>query len=222
MVRKGLLWNAIILAAMGVLAVVTVSALPGGEAIPVHFGPDGQPDRYGSRAEVVLAFAVLLGTTALVAGLLAVLPSILPKADKVAQFERVYLTVWLGTTVFMALVTAWVASAFLTGEAAHPKLLLLGIPLLIVWLGNLMPKMRPNWIMGVRTPWTLTSDEAWLRTHRVTGRAMVGCGLLGAVGVVFSTVPWAIGYAVASGLLPLLFGVGYSYFAWREAGDRRE
>ena len=103
MVRRGLLWNAIILAAMAVLAVTTVSALPGGEAIPVHFGPDGQPDRYGSRAEVVLAFAVLLGTTAFTVGLLAVLPRILLKADKIAQSERVYLTVWIGTTVLMAL-----------------------------------------------------------------------------------------------------------------------
>ena len=107
----------------------------------------------------------------------------------------------------------------MTGEAAYLKLLLLGFPLLNIWLGNLMPKMRPNWIMGVRTPWTLTSDEAWVRTHRVTGRAMVGCEVSGAVGVVFSTVPWAIGYALAS---TLLFGVGYRYFAWRDAGDRRE
>ena len=222
MVRKGLLWNAVIIALMAVLAMATVASLPAGEMVPVHFGPDGQPDRFGPRSEVVIAFGVLIGTTALVAGLLAVLPGILPKADKVAQFEPVYLTVWIGITTFMGLVTAWVASTFVAGEAVHLRWLLLAFPALNIWLGNLMPKMRPNWIMGIRTPWTLTSDEAWVRTHRVTGRAMVGCGLLGAVGVVFSSVDWAIGYAVASGVLPLLFGVGYSYFAWRDAGDRRE
>ena len=70
-----------------------------------------------------------------------------------------------------------------------------GIGLLLVLLGNYMGKLRKNFFIGVRTPWTLASDEVWARTHRLTGwlwaaagLALAIDGLLGANVVVFLVV----------------------------------
>jgi uncharacterized membrane protein len=53
---------------------------------------------------------------------------------------------------------------------------LVGVGLLFVLLGFLMPRMQPNWFMGIRTPWTLTSDTVWRRTHAFSGRVFAGAG----------------------------------------------
>ncbi len=44
-------------------------------------------------------------------------------------------------------------------------------------MGNSMGKLRPNWFAGFRTPWSLESRTVWIKTHRLGGRLMVGCGL---------------------------------------------
>ena len=56
------------------------------------------------------------------------------------------------------------------------------ISLMMVYLGNVMPKFRMNWFCGIKTPWTLSSESVWTRTHRVAGRLYFVAGMLGAIG----------------------------------------
>ncbi len=50
--------------------------------------------------------------------------------------------------------------------------------MLLIVIGNLLPRARPNWFVGIRTPWTLSSDRVWEKTHRFGGRVFVAGGLL--------------------------------------------
>jgi uncharacterized membrane protein len=89
-----------------------------------------------------------------------------------------------------------------------------GIGVMFVVLGNYMPKVRSNWFVGVRTPWTLSNDEVWYRTHRLTGKVMVIAGLgllLSALLPAGWQVAVAIALLVASGLVPVV----YSYWLFR-------
>ncbi|HSO40475.1 MAG TPA: SdpI family protein, partial [Labilithrix sp.] len=63
-----------------------------------------------------------------------------------------------------------------------------------VALGLVLPRIKRNALMGIRTPWTLTSDENWARTQRVGGYAMVGAGVVAAL---FGTLGGTTGGAVA-------------------------
>jgi uncharacterized membrane protein len=54
----------------------------------------------------------------------------------------------------------------------------LGVGLLFVFLGNYLTRVEPNWFIGIRTPWTLSSDSVWRRTHRTGGWLMVIGGLV--------------------------------------------
>jgi uncharacterized membrane protein len=84
-------------------------------------------------------------------------------------------------------------------------------------LGNFMGRVRPNWFVGIRTPWTLSSDEVWRRTHRLAARLMVALGLvlfpLAAVLPDRAALVASLTALLAAGLLP----AAWSYVYWRRA-----
>ena len=74
-----------------------------------------------------------------------------------------------------------------------PMLIPVGVGLLLMVIGNLMPRMRPNWFMGIRTPWTLASESVWRKTHRLGGYCFMAMGVLMV----------AIGFVATPGAIPL-------------------
>ena len=77
-----------------------------------------------------------------------------------------------------------------------------------VGLGLVLPRLRRNRWAGIRTPWTLASEENWARTQRFAGGTMVVSGLISAVcGTALGTIGAAISIAaiLAGSLLPILY-----------------
>lgn len=200
------------IAAAWVFSAVVYSRLP--EQVPVHWDWSGQPDRWGSRVEG----AFLLPAIALVLwGLLRWLPTIDPRRANYARFGGTYdfsvnaiLTFMAGLhIVLLGTVLGWPISV----ERVVPGAV--GVLLLII--GNLLPRARSNWWFGIRTPWTLSSDRVWQKTHRVGGYLMIlaGLGLL-----VQALIPGKATAGLAIGLVVLCVAgtLVYSYVAWR--GER--
>ena len=95
---------------------------------------------------------------------------------------------------------------------------IVGAGVLLILLGNLLPLARSNFIFGIRTPWTLSSETVWTQSHRVGGYAMVGAGLVTIVSA-FIARPAGLIVAIASLMLSGLIPIVYSYVAWsRERG----
>ena len=91
----------------------------------------------------------------------------------------------------------------------------LAVGVLLIGLGNLLPRVRSNFFIGIRPPWTLSSDRVWTRTHRVGGYAMVLAGLAVMAMAFVQTV--TLSYVILAAVLgSALFSVVYSYFAWRQ------
>ena len=152
----------LILAAMFGLAAITWPSAP--DQIPVHWNAAGQVDRYGTRPEGLL----LLPVVALaIYGLLRLLPMIDPKRANYASFASAYNVLRLAVLALLAavygLIHLWLRGIQIDVGTVVP--LLLGLLFLV--LGAVLPRIRPNWLVGIRTPWTLTSEVAWTRTHRV-------------------------------------------------------
>jgi uncharacterized membrane protein len=196
--------------------------------LPVHWDISGVADRFASRDEALRMFALLPGACVVVALLLALIPSIEPLRENMLRSRRVYLTAWIGVeamlallAVGVALVTAQSAGAATPNVDIFVRALIAGSAVLVMFVGDALPKTRPNFFMGVRTPWTLTSDLAWDRTHRLAGRLLVLVGVWGVIAAfVFN------GVTLAFALSAPLIGVGllacvYSYFVWRNDPDRR-
>ena len=223
MIRKGLLLSLIPLAVIVAASLWGWQATEAGQQVPVHWGLDGRPDRSGGRFEAFLGMPLLaLGLSAV----MAVLPALDPRGDNLRRSSAAYLTGWIGMLALLALIQVGLA---LTAAGVWPdddssplhRLIGGGASVLIAALGNVLGKARPNWFVGVRTPWTLSSDLAWDRTHRVAGRLLVLAGLAGLVATLALPPPWGFVVLVAGASAAGVWSVVFSYLVWRRAPDRR-
>jgi uncharacterized membrane protein len=221
MIRKGLLLSSIPLALMAVLGAWAFSTVSPDARFPVHFGLDGQPDRWGGPAET---FFALVGIGALVAAIFAVLPLLDPRGSNLRRSSGFYLTAWVATLWFLALLHGAMTLSAMgyvdLGSDMIIRVSACGVSLLLLVIGNVMGKSRPNWFAGVRTPWTLSSDITWEKTNRLGGRLFVVVGLIGAVAAWLLppalVLPGIVGGVVAASVV----SIAYSWMVWRTAPDR--
>ncbi len=204
----------LLLAAMFALAAATWNGAPA--RIPVHWNLAGQVDRWGGRFEGLLAIPLLaLGIYVL----MIVLPRLDPGRRNYEAFAGPYATLRLGLLVVLAalyaLILLWVRGGRPSIQVWAPLL----VGGLFVVVGNLLGKVRPNWFVGIRTPWTLSSKLAWDRTHRAGGWVFILIGLLTMITAAVHDA-WAFAVmlgALAAGVLGL---VAYSYLEWRRDPDK--
>ena len=190
--------------------------------IPVHWGADGAVNGWGpSWTVAVLGFLplVLLATFWLV-------PRIDPKGAAYAKSGRFYLGFVIAFTVFMCGMT-WLSELTVWGVVpqvgAVGTIVTTAVGLLLIGIGNYLPRVRQNYTMGVKTPWALADPENWRRTQRFGGKCFVvmGVGFI-AFGFMASALPDEAAAAgiVAIALIPMAAMYLYSYLTWRKAGGR--
>lgn len=184
--------------------------------VPVHWGAGGQVDRYGSRLVGVWLLPLMMVAVWL---LLRFLPRIDPRRANYEKFADTY-DLFVESLVALLLVMQGVMLATALGQRVPMNRVvpaLVGV--LLVILGNALPRARPNWWFGIRTPWTLSSDRVWMRTHRVGGYLLVAAGLLMLVAAAVQS-PWTIILAFAAVLVAGFGSLVYSYFAWKQETSR--
>jgi len=202
-----------------ILAMFALAAAAWGTApdrIPVHWNFAGGVDRWGGRFEGLLAIPLL---TLAIYLLMTFLPLIDPGRANYAAFAGMYATLRLAILVVMAviygLVHLWLRGVQPRIEVWVP----LVVGALLVVVGNMLGKVRPNWFVGIRTPWTLSSKLSWTRTHRAGGWLFIVMGLLFMVTAVVHVAWWAV-LVIASLLLGVLGLAVYSYLVWRTDPDK--
>lgn len=204
----------LLLLGMFVLALISWPAAP--DRIPVHWGLNMQPDRYGGRFEGLLAIPLLaLGIYAL----LLLIPRVDPGRANYSRFSGAYTTLRIAVTTFLAVVYGMI-HLWLRGMRWNMNLVMpLLVGALFVVVGNLMGKLRPNWFAGIRTPWTLTSKVSWVRTHRMGGWVFVITGLVWMASALVHR-RWIFMFDLGLLLAGIVLLVVYSYLTWREDPDK--
>ncbi len=149
--------------------------------IPTHWDIHGQVDGYGEKTwAVFLMPGVMVGSL----GLIALLPWLSPKQFEVDSFRETYLFIML---LVMGLLT-YIHALMLLAAKSHGldvgRALVGGIFLFLALVGNVLGKVRRNFYVGYRLPWTLASDRVWNDTHRLAAWLIVACGLIGCALVV--------------------------------------
>jgi uncharacterized membrane protein len=186
-------------------------ALPA--AVPSHWNAAGEVDGYLPTLWGVLVVPAVM--VALVA-LLILLPGIDPLRENYPAFRRQYDGFVL---VFVAFLFAIQLQILLwgLGYPISPNLLyplLLGA--LFIAIGVLLRHARPNWFVGIRTPWTLSSERVWTKTHARGGVLFVIAGLVAMAGALFG--PYALWFVLVPALAVSVYLVAYSYFEYRREG----
>lgn len=206
--RKWYPWLLVILAFGFTTAVY--SRLP--ERMPSHWDAAGKMNGETARVWGAWVMPVMLVMMALI---LPRLPAIDPRRANYDKFRPTYDLVVAG--VLTMLVVLHVAT--LGVALGWPLPMELITPLiagsLFILLGNVMPRARPNWMFGIRTPWTLTNDRVWERTHRLGGALFVSAGII--VALTAFVAPAAVfPMIVTTIVVAVIVPVVYSYIAWKQ------
>ncbi|MBD3646495.1 MAG: SdpI family protein [Pseudomonadales bacterium] len=192
--------------------------LPADILVPVHWGIDGEPDRYAgkTRGLFLLPFIALL-----ISILIRIIPVIEPRRRNLLRSVVAYRVIGLSLgAFFLVLHLAMVGDLLGLTHVGVSAVVGLLVSALITILGNYLGKVRSNFMFGIRTPWTLSSNLAWDKTHRLGGRLFVASGLIGiGVNLVFPLKGLMIFMVLLS--VAVAVTVIYSYVVWRTAPDRR-
>lgn len=179
------------------------------DVIPVHYGLDGEADRYDDKRMLIWLVPLVL---ILLYGILALVPRLDPR-KRINYSQGGYYTVRLASAMFLSIVFITYFSS-LIGEWNFSRSMPLVTMAFIVVLGNYLPVIKPNYFIGVRTPWTLESERVWATTHRFSGRLWVAAGLIGFIlHVVWPALPFTVTVVLIAMLA--VTSVVYSYLAYR-------
>lgn len=202
-------FGAVVVVAMVLFTLVVWSQLP--ERIPIHWNIRGEVDGWaGKWPGAFLLPALGLGMWLL----FRVLPRIDPRRVNYERFEPTYWTLANVVLVFFALVHVLSLGTALGWSIDAPRVILVALGSLFVALGNYLPRVKPNWWMGIRTPWTLDSDQVWRDTHRLGGKMFVAAGLATIAAALLSPQR-GFGLMFAALVLAAMVPLVYSYVAWR-------
>jgi immunity protein, SdpI family len=219
--RSLIITTAAALAVMLVLATWAYVRLPADALVPTSWTLDGRVDGYAGKLAGLFLPVVLFPV---IIGVLFVVPMIEPRKINLVRSAAAFRATAYALIGFFVALHALIVAAALGYELEMGRVLLVGIGALLVVTGNWMPKIRSNFLFGIRTPWTLTSDHTWRRTHRVGGRVLLGFGLAMMIGAaLFPIGSLQVLFGVAGAVVALGL-VAYSYVVWRSAPDvtRRE
>ena len=204
-------WTAaVVLAGMWALALVIYLRAP--SRIPMHWNMRGEIDGWGGPATAFLLPAAGMG--------IVLLMEILPRLDpRRANWEKfggevrlivnvlVLFLAWIEVTTIGAWTFGWKVDG---GRATT-----VGMGVLLMVMGNYLPRIRSNWWMGIRTPWTLSSDRVWRDTHRLAGRTFVAAGGVSILAGLVLPGPAGVSVSLAAVTAGAILPVVYSYLIWR-------
>ncbi|MDA0301544.1 MAG: SdpI family protein [Chloroflexi bacterium] len=184
--------------------------------IPTHWNFRGEVDGYGGRFEgLLLTPLITLGLYVL----LLLLPRIDPGRANYASFTGPYAVIRASLTLMMGGMHALLVATALGYPVDAGRWIPVGAGALLVVMGNVMGKVRPNFFVGIRTPWTLTSTRSWEKTHRMGGWLFLVAGVLLAAGSLSGVPEVMIGVGVF-GAASLVWLIYYSWREWRRDPDR--
>jgi len=182
------------------------------DVVATHFDIHGVADGFSNKTTLIWILAALNGFGYI---LFLVIPLIDPKkfAEKSA---KIYLKVRIGMSIlFVSLSILLVYMANGNPEKGIVMLALI-FAALCVFLGNYFQAVKPNYFIGIRTPWTLNSDEIWRQTHLVTGKLLFYGGLL-SLPVIFILPSTMSPFASVTVLVGAsIFSVIYSFILFKK------
>jgi uncharacterized membrane protein len=209
-------WIPPVIVVIAVIAsIVVYPALP--ERMPTHWNMSGQPDGWSSRLWGAWMIPLLMSVIWLI---MRALPHIDPRRANYAKFAGMYDALIIATMVFMLGAHVLVLVAAQGTPVAMGRIIIAGVGAFFIVTGVLLPRVHPNWFIGIRTPWTLSSNRSWEKTHKAGGPLFV---LAGAMTLAFSAVApgaatWVLFVSVTAVVVYLF---AYSYLVWKKDPARR-
>lgn len=184
------------------------------ETLTTHWGIDGQPDGYGS-----LPYAVFVPYLSLLAGhWLCFLVTTKDTKNQDRNWKPIRLVLWI-MPVLSNVCGAIMYALALGVKVSVSGIMFAAIGLMFAAIGNYLPKCRQNYTIGIKVPWTYTSEENWNATHRFGGRVWIVGGVLMMLSALLPA-GWNAGVMIAGAVILAVVPILYSYFYYRKQVKR--
>ena len=203
-------WVIIALTALsGVIAIAFVGPVT---EVPIHWNSAGEPNGYSTAFPAFLIPVLPQVFTTL---LLANLHLLEPRKENLENSKDIVEIIGFGVCILLASVQGLTIAASL-GYQTDASIIFLFVGTLIAIIGNYMGKLKSTYTVGIRTPWTLSSDDVWRKTHRLGGKLFMAAGLIVAVGSLVLAPENQVALMMATILPATLIPVAYSWKLWRK------
>lgn len=184
-------------------------ALP--EQMTVHWNAEGEPDGYMSTIGGVMIIPIIM----LFIGVLAL---VLPRMDPLRQNFRKYAKAYYATILLILLFLLYLHGVMIAWnlglELDMMRMIAPALGVLFIVIGALLQKSRRNWFFGIRTPWTISNDKVWKKTHRLGSYLFMISGVLALFGAIIPRM--AIWFILVPILSTVVISFVYSYYLYRK------
>jgi len=189
------------------------------EKLPMHFDLYNIPDRYGNKKELLFLVLFISAVGFGVSMLLLNIKKIDPKQAERTDFNLIKKISWV-LVVFMSLINLAIVYEITNYKTNNQngltqKFVFLLIALLFIVLGNFMENIKPNYFVGVRTPWTLNNENNWKLTHRLTAKLWFFGGILFFFMILFLPFKNITTFLLPFVLLIAIIPIGYSFYIFK-------
>ena len=179
------------------------------DQIPTHFGFQGQIDGYSSKIFAVVGLPLMMAAFQLVC---AFVTSHDPRQGNISSKVFTFV-LWIIPVISVFLTSLmYIVSLGHALDVTHITYILMGLILIIV--GNYLPKSRRNYTVGIKTPWTLESDIVWNKTNRFGGYLFIVLGILMLVVAFTGIIPME--FFVILVLIATFVPMVYSYYLYSQ------
>jgi len=181
------------------------------ERVASHWNAQGQVDGYMSKFLGLFLVPFIL----LALGLFFnVIPRIDPLKANIEKFRRYYDGFIILFFIFMLSIYAQVI-LWNVGIKISPNVTLpIGLGLLFFYCGILCENAKRNWFVGIRTPWTLSNDVVWHKTHKIGGKLFKIAGVIAFIGIFFQS--YALFFILIPVILVAAYTIVYSYIEYQK------
>ncbi len=183
------------------------------QEVPIHFNWRGEADDW---ADKTMLFLLPAGLGLFIYFLMLIVPSIDPKR-KIQEMGSKYFNFRLILTIFFSILSIYLIYVTKEGSLQNPNILGTLIGLLFIMMGNYFQTVRPNYFIGIRTPWTLENEQVWKKTHRLAGKIWVAGGVVIMIlGFLLSNVTAMLIAFFSIVFIIVLIPVVYSYLEFQK------
>lgn len=214
MTRKYYIIGAALIAAVLAATAVAYPYLP--NIIPMHWDAHGNVNGWGAK------WTLLVIDPGGMVGILLIfsaLPWLSPKHFEVDSFRSTYLYIMVVVLAMLVYIHALILAASLSWLVDISRAVEGGVCLLLALMGNVLGKVRRNFFVGIRTPWTIANEQVWNATHRFGARTFFAGGLLGLLGVIVKAPFWLpITAILIAALAPVIYSLVFYKQLERQGG----
>lgn len=184
--------------------------------VPMHWDAQGHVNGWGAKWTLFLFGP---GLMLFMISVFSAIPWLSPKKFEVDSFRATYLYIMITTVALLAYCHLLVVVSALGAAVDMSRAIVGGVCLLIALLGNVMGKVRRNFFIGIRTPWTLANERVWNATHRFAAKTFFAGGLAGLIAVIVGAPFWLPMTAI---LVATLIPIFHSLILYKQLERRGE